>query len=133
MARETYESIRKQISKLEAKARALDAARQEKKTRAVAQVRALMKKLGIDVKDLGAAAPEKAARGTRKKAGAKRPAGPAKSGSRPAVPAKYRDPETGTTWSGRGRTPVWLAKQLEQGRTKEEFAINPAAPAADAS
>lgn len=25
------------------------------------------------------------------------------------VPAKYRDPATGKTWSGRGKAPVWLA------------------------
>ncbi|MBN3779971.1 H-NS histone family protein [Burkholderia sp. Ac-20345] len=26
-------------------------------------------------------------------------------------PAKYRDPETGATWSGRGREPAWIAGQ----------------------
>lgn len=25
-----------------------------------------------------------------------------------SVPAKYRDPETGKEWSGRGRRPAWL-------------------------
>ncbi|WP_425126899.1 H-NS histone family protein [Burkholderia cepacia] len=25
--------------------------------------------------------------------------------------AKYRNPETGETWSGRGRAPVWIAVQ----------------------
>ena len=34
------------------------------------------------------------------------------------LPAKYRDPETGKTWSGKGPTPKWL-----QGRNKEEFQI----------
>jgi DNA-binding protein H-NS len=24
------------------------------------------------------------------------------------VPAKYRDPDTGATWAGRGRTPKWV-------------------------
>jgi len=33
---------------------------------------------------------------------------PAGKGSRTKVPAKYRDPMTGKTWSGRGRTPLWL-------------------------
>lgn len=132
MARESYESIRRQISKLEAKARAIEAASQEKKSKAVAQVRALMKKLGVDLKDLSAAAPEKASKGGRKRAaaGPKRAAGGARTGTRAAVPAKFRDPATGTTWSGRGRTPVWLSKYLEQGRTKEEFTIAAAAPAA---
>ncbi|WP_420536683.1 H-NS family nucleoid-associated regulatory protein [Escherichia fergusonii] len=31
------------------------------------------------------------------------------------MPAKYRDPKTGTTWSGRGRMPAWLVgKQLNR-------------------
>lgn len=33
---------------------------------------------------------------------------PAGKGSRTKAPAKYRDPLTGKTWSGRGRTPLWL-------------------------
>lgn len=27
---------------------------------------------------------------------------------KPAVAAKYRDPATGATWSGRGRAPHWI-------------------------
>lgn len=27
---------------------------------------------------------------------------------KPAVAPKYRDPETGATWSGRGRAPHWI-------------------------
>ncbi|HDR9084573.1 H-NS histone family protein [Burkholderia vietnamiensis] len=31
------------------------------------------------------------------------------------LPPKYRDPKTGATWSGRGRTPTWLqGKKLER-------------------
>ena len=33
---------------------------------------------------------------------------PAGKGSRKTAPAKYRDPLSGKTWSGRGRTPLWL-------------------------
>ena len=42
----------------------------------------------------------------------------------PAAPpaVKYRNPETGATWSGRGRMPKWLALAEEQGRSREEFA-----------
>ncbi|KVV51657.1 H-NS histone [Burkholderia territorii] len=34
------------------------------------------------------------------------------------VGAKYRDPATGATWSGRGRAPVWIA-----GRDRAAFLI----------
>ncbi|MDF3086369.1 H-NS histone family protein [Burkholderia sola] len=38
--------------------------------------------------------------------------------ARTPVPPKYRDPKTGATWSGRGRTPAWL-----QGKKLERFLI----------
>ena len=34
-------------------------------------------------------------------------------------PAKYRDPETGATWSGRGRAPAWIASATD----RSEFSI----------
>lgn len=37
---------------------------------------------------------------------------------RAGVAAKYRDPETGATWSGRGKPPRWIA-----GKNREQFAI----------
>jgi len=39
------------------------------------------------------------------------------------VAAKYRHPESGQTWTGRGIPPKWLAAELAQGRTREEFRI----------
>ena len=30
------------------------------------------------------------------------------------VPAKYRDPKTGATWSGRGRAPAWIGKNRDK-------------------
>ena len=34
------------------------------------------------------------------------------------VEAKYRDPKTGQTWSGRGRAPKWI-----EGKNREEFVV----------
>jgi DNA-binding protein H-NS len=39
------------------------------------------------------------------------------------VAAKYRHPTSGTTWSGRGLTPKWLASELAAGKTLQDFAI----------
>lgn len=36
---------------------------------------------------------------------------------------KYRDPKTGKTWSGRGRTPVWLREREENGDNRDNFLI----------
>jgi len=38
--------------------------------------------------------------------------------SKGTVAPKYKNPTTGETWSGRGRSPKWL-----EGKNKEEFAI----------
>jgi len=35
---------------------------------------------------------------------------------------KYRNPETGETWCGRGRRPNWVREELAKGRKLEEFA-----------
>ena len=39
------------------------------------------------------------------------------------VPAKFRDPETGKTWSGRGMAPVWMRDYEAAGRKRADFAI----------
>lgn len=38
------------------------------------------------------------------------------------LPAKYRDPDTGKEWSGRGATPKWIKNS---GKNKAEFLIVP--------
>jgi DNA-binding protein H-NS len=43
-------------------------------------------------------------------------------------PAKYRDPKSGATWSGRGPAPAWLAGAKD----RSKFLIDGAIPAADA-
>lgn len=75
---------------------------------AVAQVRALMAQYGLTLADIGskgASAPKRAA------------------GAGGKVAAKYRNPATGDTWSGRGLKPKWLAAALAAGRTLADFAL----------
>ena len=43
--------------------------------------------------------------------------------ARPAATAKYRDPETGQTWSGRGYPAKWITDYEAKGRKREEFAV----------
>jgi DNA-binding protein H-NS len=42
---------------------------------------------------------------------------------RTATTPKYRDPETGATWSGRGYPAKWITDYEAKGRKREEFAI----------
>jgi DNA-binding protein H-NS len=37
------------------------------------------------------------------------------------VPQIYRDPESMATWSGRGKQPQWVRKQLNEGRTLQDL------------
>ncbi len=112
-------SIKRQIARLETKARRLESAANDRKRKAVQEVLALMKKSGVTLDDLRA--PE-GGRVTSKRA-SRAKATPAADRPTVKVPVKYRNPETGDAWSGRGRTPVWLAALEKQGRTRSEFLV----------
>ena len=45
--------------------------------------------------------------------------------TRTPVPPKYRDPETGATWSGRGKAPRWISAAEAEGKSRDSFLINP--------
>jgi DNA-binding protein H-NS len=47
----------------------------------------------------------------------------ARGGPRGSVAPKYRDPETGETWAGRGLKPRWLTAAMKSGKSLEYFAI----------
>jgi DNA-binding protein H-NS len=47
----------------------------------------------------------------------------ARKGQRRKVRAKYRDPKTGETWSGRGAPARWIAGYEKSGRKRDEFLI----------
>jgi DNA-binding protein H-NS len=36
---------------------------------------------------------------------------------------KYRNPETGKTWSGRGKRPQWIQDALAVGKSVADYAI----------
>lgn len=46
---------------------------------------------------------------------------PASGEAQQSVAAKYRDPETGKTWSGRGRMATWLAEKVRSGAQIEDY------------
>ena len=96
----SYADLQAQISKLQAQA---NAARAEEITAVVADIRAKMVEYGLTVADLNGGRS-----GTRRGA---------------TVAPKYRNPETGETWTGRGKPPRWMAAQVAAGKTKEDFLI----------
>lgn len=96
----TYKELKAQAEALLQQA---EAARRGEIAAVVAEIHARMKEFGITLADL--------------KGGAKR------TKPRAPVAAKYRNPATGETWSGRGRAPRWLADAMAKGRSKDEFLI----------
>ncbi len=109
--------IQSQIQKLQKQAEDIRAKEFDK---TVQEIRVKMEAFGITIKDLQAASTSR--KGRPKSMAPKKSSAPKSKRAGVAVAAKYKGPN-GETWSGRGLTPRWLASLLEQGRTKEEFAI----------
>jgi len=122
MPRMSYGSIQKQIQKLQAQAKKLEASHLARKSKSVSQVRALMKKLNVSITDLDdsiqSTSTNRKVRKTRSGETQK-----ALKAARPPVPPKYKHPNTHETWTGRGKPPRWLAALMAQGQAKEDFLI----------
>jgi DNA-binding protein H-NS len=73
------------------------------------EVKARAATLGMSLADLVGLASRKQAGGTKA------------TGS--AAVAKYRNPKTGETWSGRGRPARWITELEAKGRKRQEFAV----------
>jgi DNA-binding protein H-NS len=95
-----YEEIQAKIADLQAQAQAVKA---QEKQQAIEAARAMITSYGITAKDLGLDKPVKGKVGPK-------PGG--------KVPPKYRDPQSGATWSGRGKTPRWI-----NGADRSQYAI----------
>ena len=93
-------SLQELLDQRAALERQIEEAQRAAKSGALAQIRALMSDYGLTIEDLGGN------RGASKRRG---------SGQ---VAPKYRNPETGATWTGRGRAPTWIA-----GKDRDAFLI----------
>ena len=85
-----YDELRAKAAEIFAQAESVKA---EEKKLAAEACRTMIASYGITAKDLGLDKPVKGKAGP--KPGAK-------------ISAKYRDPLSGATWSGRGKTPRWI-------------------------
>lgn len=87
----TYQEILAQIEELKLKAKE---ARKQEMAATIAEIKRMMAEYGITLKDLGGRTGKGRAGGTD---------------------AKYRDPVSGKTWSGRGRRPAWVVELENRG------------------
>lgn len=98
----SYQEILSQIEDLKRKA---EDARKQEIAGAIVEIKRLMAQFGVSAGDLGLGS-----RGGKAK-------------TRNVGAAKYRDPVSGKTWSGRGRRPRWVVEQEAQGKSIDAFKV----------
>jgi DNA-binding protein H-NS len=117
----TLENVQARIKKLQAQADALIA---KQSTAVIGKIRDLMSEHGLTTADIDAHI------GRKKhgpKAGAK--AVDKAVDKAASITAKYLDPKSGATWSGRGRAPAWIARAKDRSRFLVDGNAASAAPA----
>jgi DNA-binding protein H-NS len=117
---QTIDQIQQQINDVQAQAKAkitelqkqAEAARKAASSEAIKEVKRLIALHHLTAADIGWSGGSKSTKTKQ-----------ASSDNRASVAPKYRDGETGQTWSGRGKPPTWLAAKLAAGASKESFRI----------
>lgn len=106
-------ALQQQIDEFEAKLNELrkqqELERKGERTQAITTAKELIKNYDLTASELGLAGKSPVKRVTGDK--------------RNVVAPKYQDPESGKTWTGRGKSPAWLSAHLSDGREKQEFLI----------
>jgi len=112
----TLEQIQARLKKLQAQAEAIVA---KQSSAALETIRGLMERHGLTTSDIDTH------HGSKKRE--------PKAGAKPAVKAaqsvaKYRNPKSGATWSGRGRAPGWIANVKDRSKFLVGSSASSAAP-----
>ena len=97
-----YAELKAQIARLQAQA---DEARRTELGNVIEEIRGKIAEYGLTAQDLGFAVAARRGRPPKKA----------------PLPPKYRDPKSGSTWSGRGKPPKWIA-----GKSRDRFLIGQA-------
>jgi len=119
MTRDTYAAlqakIQKEIARLKKQAQALQA---RQRPPVIASIVKSMREYDISPEEITTAYnkknPVRTATRTKSAPAAKR-----------TVPAKYKDPQSGATWSGRGKAPRWIRDAETEGKSRDQFLIQP--------
>lgn len=121
MATQSLRSIEAQIRKLQARAQSL---REKDRKPAIANIVRLMKAHEIAIEEIAEAFEKKRGAGRSAARDGAASAGGTRAGKkRGTVPVKFRNPETGATWTGRGRTPRWIVDAESAGTDRSAFAV----------
>lgn len=101
----SYKYYQQEIANLQKKA---DEARRTELAGAIAQIKSLMNEFNLTIKDL------------------KLKDGRPKKGAKASAIAKYKDPVSGASWSGRGRRPAWVIQAKAENKLDSLLVATPA-------
>ena len=108
-----FSELQQRFNEAEAKVnelrKQLDVERNNERAQGIVAARELIKTHGLTASELGFLG----------KTSSKRASGD----RRVTVAPKYKDPASGKTWTGRGKTPGWLVAQVAAGSSKQDFLI----------
>jgi len=118
MTRDTYAAlqlkIQKEITRLQKQAQALQS---KQRSPVIASIVRSMREYDISPEEIAAAySKKKPARSTARPARAT-------TAAKRTVPPKYKHPETGATWTGRGKAPRWISEAEGAGKSRDQFLI----------
>ena len=128
--KKSYKQLMNDIAQMTATANKI---RKEEIAHVKKAIQSKMAEYQLSLHDLGAAgvaayasarksiSDSKAAAGKTK--AAKTPAKSAGKDKRSVVKPKYKHAKSGATWSGRGKTPRWLADEIKAGKKRDSFLI----------
>ncbi len=122
MTRNTYSSLKqkieKEILKLQKQAQALQT---KQRVPVIGTIIRSMHEYDITLEEIAEAFNKKSTRSSPRKPATATATASAKA-KRP-VAAKYRHPQTGATWTGRGKAPRWISTAEAEGQNRSEFLI----------
>ena len=117
-------SYKQLCSEIESLQKQAEAVRKQEISRAVAEVRRLIKLYGLTPEDCGFSIAKAASKAKQRKTVVTRNKKNAASGRRKTVPVKYRHPDNAAlTWTGRGKAPKWLTEEEAKGKERQAFLI----------
>lgn len=102
-----FNTIQNRINEIVETEAMLTAEKQELRQEVIAHIQELIYTFGVQEKELNFNGKKAAARARTSE-------------------ARYKDPVSGSTWTGRGRKPQWVADHLAKGGKLEDFSIQSA-------
>ena len=122
MARQNYASlqakINKEIERLQKQAQLLQSKSRKPVLNSIIRS---MKEYGITPEEVSAAFGKAPA--SSKSASPKAPKAGKAAATKKPVAAKYRHPDSGATWTGRGKAPLWIVESEKNGQARQQFLI----------